>query len=143
MLGFEAEQGCGRNQMFLYFVFDIFPVNDQFTGFFRLCLHVGLNWGKRTSEGVVQQYTPLVFHFDCNGFGRCFRERYIWRHILVLDRNPDIYFILLLQALEKPKAESQQYKTEKDQGFFPLLTAKKSLNLYPDRLECLFDLSKS
>ena len=129
--------------MFLYFAFDIFPADDQFTGFFWLCLHVGLNWGKRTTEGVVQQYTPFVFHFDRNGFGRCFCERYIRWHILVFDRSLDIYFILLLEALEKPNAESLQYKTEKDQGCFPLLTAKKSLNLYPDRLECLFDLSKS
>ena len=68
---------------------------------------------KQTSEGVVQQYTPLVFHFDCNGFGRCFRERYIWRNILVLDRNPDIYFILLLQALEKPEAEANSIKQKK------------------------------
>ena len=103
MLGLEAEQGSSRNQMFLYIAFDILSADDQFTGFFRLCLHVGLNRGKRTAEGVVQQYAPLVFHFDRNGFGRCFRERYIRWHILVFDRNLDIYFILLLEALEKPE----------------------------------------
>ena len=98
--------------MFLYFAFDIFPADDQFTGFFWLCLHVGLNWGKRTTEGVVQQYTPFVFHFDRNGFGRCFCERYIRWHILVLDRNLDIYFILLLELWrsQKPKANSIKQK---------------------------------
>ena len=128
---------------FFIFVFDIFPVNDQFTGFFRLCLHVGLNWGKRTSEGVVQQYTPLVFHFDCNGFGRCFRERYIWRHILVLDRIliSISYSCCRLWRSQKPKANS--IKTEKDQGFFHCWRRRKALISNPDRLECLFDLSKS
>ena len=139
MLRIETEQGSSRNQLFLDIAFDFFPADGQFTCFFRFCFHIGLNRGKRPAEGVVQQHAPFVFHFDRNSFGRRFSERYIRWHILVFDRNLDIYFILLLQALEEPETESQQYKTEKDQGFFPLLTAKKSLNLYPGRLECLFD----
>ena len=103
MLKSEAEQGWSQSDVFFISFFDI--VNDRLSDF-PIVSTVGLNWGKRTSEGVVQH---TLFTFDCNGLRR-FRERYSGGTFVDFDRNLDIHFILLLQALEKLEAESQQYK---------------------------------
>lgn len=126
-LWFELDERGGCDELLLDTAFD-FRLADGEVSRLLLRLHVRFERGERSSQRIVQQDAPFVFHLDGDGVGRCLRESDVGGDVFVFDRNLYIYFIFLLEALHEPKTERKQDEAQKNQGFFPLLSAKKSLD---------------
>lgn len=126
-LRLELDERSGCDELFLDAAFD-FRLADGEASRLLLRLHVRFERGERPSQRVVQQDAPFVFHLDGDDVGRCLRESDVGGDVFVFDRNLYLYFVCLLEALHEPKTKRKQDEAQKNQGFFPLLSAKKSLD---------------
>ena len=86
---------------------------------------------------VIQQHTAFVLNPDGHLLWNRILKGNVVGHILVADGDSHFNLVLLLQTLQHPESEREQYETEKDQCLFPSCTMDQDLSLFFCGLEGL------